>query len=136
METNVKAVWQGSFKKGNGQLNIENSGIDKVAFKSVFAKSDGNFTNPEELLASAHATCYTMALSYILSENGFTADDLETQVSLVIDNNVITNSNLELKAKITGIDEDSFQKFADKAKEMCVVGNALKVQISLEASLI
>ncbi len=129
METNVKAVWQGSFKKGNGQLNIENSEIDKVAFKPVFAKNDGNFTNPEELLASAHATCYTMTLGYILSENGFTADDLET-------NNVITNSNLELKAKITGIDEDSFLKFADKAKEMCVVGNALKVQISLEASLI
>lgn len=136
METNVKAVWQGSFKKGNGQLNIENSEIDKVAFKPVFAKNDGNFTNPEELLASAHATCYTLTLGYILSENGFTADDLETKVSLVIDNNVITNSNLELKAKITGIDEDSFLKFADKAKEMCVVGNALKVQISLEASLI
>lgn len=136
MKTNVKAIWQGNFKQGNGQLNIENSGIDHVIFKPMFAKSDGTFTNPEELLASAHATCYTMTLGYILSESGFSADHLETSVSLVVNNNIITNSDLRLTAKIAGIDDDQFQQFANKAKEMCAVGNTLKAEISLEASLI
>lgn len=136
METSIKAVWKGSFKQGNGQLNIENSELNNLTFKPFFAKSDGSFTNPEELLASAHATCYTMTLGYILGENGLSADNLEAAVSLVMNNNVITNSNLTLKAKIPGITEEQFQNFALKAKEICPIGNTLKAEISLEATLI
>lgn len=136
MGKSIKAVWQGNFKEGRGQLNIENSELNKVTIKPFFAKSDGSFTNPEELLASAHASCYTMTLSYILAESGLSAENIETSVSLVISNNVITNSNLILQAKIPGITEEQFQDFALKAKEMCTVGNALKYEISIEATLI
>lgn len=136
MGINIKAVWQGSFKQGNGKLDIVNSELNNVNFKPFFAKSDGSFTNPEELLASAHATCYAMTLSYILSENGISADSLETNVSLVIENNVVKSSNLMLEAKIANLDEDGFQQFATKAKEICTIGNALNVEINLKASLI
>jgi len=136
METNIKAVWQGSFKQGSGQLDIENSKLNNIAFKPSYAKNDGSFSNPEELLASAHASCYTMTLAYILGENGLAPDTIETSISLVISNNVISNSNLKLQAKIPGITEEQFQIFANKAKEMCPVGNALKIEISLVAILI
>jgi osmotically inducible protein OsmC len=136
MKSNIKAVWQGSFKEGEGKFNNENSKLDAVTFKPSYAKNDGSFTNPEELLASAHASCYTMTLSYILSENGFSADNLETKISLEMENNVITHSNLTLEAKIPAITEEKFQELAIKAKGMCPVGNALNVEVSLEASLI
>lgn len=137
METSIKAVWQGSFKGGKGQFNITDSAINSAAFKPSFAKNDDSFTNPEQLLASAHAACYTMTLSYILSENGFSSDNqIETTVSLALNNNVITKSILTLQAKIADITEEQFQNFALKAKEMCPVGNALNIEISLEATLV
>ena len=137
METRIKAVWQGSFKEGKGQFNVTDSAINNTAFKPSFAKDNESFTNPEQLLASAHAACYTMTLSYILSENGFSADNqIETTVSLVLNNNVITKSILTVQAKIADITEEQFQNFALKAKEMCPVGNALNVEISLEATLV
>lgn len=135
METSIKAIWQGSFKQGNGKLDIATSELNNVSFKPFFAKSDGSFTNPEELLASAHASCYGMALAYILSESGISADSLETSVSLVVENNVIKSSNLNLEAKIPDMDNDRFQQFAGKAKDMCTIGNALNVEINLKASL-
>ncbi|WP_413998583.1 OsmC family peroxiredoxin [Flavobacterium sp. W1B] len=136
MKSNIKAVWQGNFKEGKGQFNNENSKLDTITFKPSFAKNDGSFTNPEELLASAHASCYTMTLSYILSESGFSADNLETKIALEMENNVITRSNLILQAKIPAITAEKFQEIAIKAKGMCPVGNALSVEVSLEASLI
>lgn len=135
METSIKAIWQGSFKQGNGKLDIATSELNNVSFKPFFAKSDGSFTNPEELLASAHASCYGMALAYILSESGISADSLETSVSLVVENNVIKSSNLNLEAKIPDMDNDRFQQFASKAKDMCLIGNALSIEITLKASL-
>lgn len=71
MRSKITAIWQGSFKQGNGQFNIENSKLTNTAFKPSIAKNDGSFTNPEELLASAHASCFTMTLSYILGEKDF-----------------------------------------------------------------
>lgn len=136
MQSTIKAVWQGSFKQGNGQFATENSKLSNSAFRPSYVENDGTFTNPEELLAAAHASCFTMTLSYILGENGFSADQLETSVSLIISNNVITNSNLSLQAKIAGITEEEFRNLALKAKEMCPVGNVLKAESSLEATLI
>lgn len=135
METKIKATWNGGFKAGRGQLEVENSAINQLEFNPVFAKKNGGFTNPEELLASAHATCYALTLSYILSESGVKADELEVSVALVLKNNFITNSNLELRAKIPGIENDLFQQFAEKTKEMCAVGNVLKAEVSVNAIL-
>lgn len=77
MGIDIKAIWQGGFKQGNGKLSIENSGLDGVNFKPFFAKSDGTFTNPEELLASAHATCYAMTFGYIFQKMKLLPTDLK-----------------------------------------------------------
>lgn len=135
MDSKITAVWQGSFKEGTGRLDGHSS-LHDIKFKPIFAKNENTaFTNPEELLGSAHATCFNLTLSYILAQAGLSADSLETSVVLTLKNNVITNSDLTLTAKIPNIAEEQFQKLATNAKEMCAVGNALKAEISLQATL-
>lgn len=136
MKSKITAVWQGSFKEGKGQLDAEHSSLHNVTFAPVFAKNEATaISNPEELLGSAHATCFNLTLSYILSQAGISAEKLETSAELTLNNNVITNSDLTLTAKIPGITEGQLQEFALKAKEMCAVGNAIKAEIGLKASL-
>lgn len=134
MKTNISATWKGNFKEGEGQLNGDHSPLHSVGLKSIFGKNKA--TNPEELLGSAHASCYTLTLSYVLTEAGFYPEALETAASISLKNNVITNSDLNLIAKIPGIQEELFQELAVKAKDMCAVGNALKADISLTAKLV
>lgn len=137
MDSKITAIWQGSFKDGNGQLDCEHSSLHNVTFKPVSAKSEtAVVTNPEELLGSAHATCFNLTLSYILSQSGYSAEKLETSAIISINKNVITHSSLTLNAKIPGVSQEQFQDFALKAKEMCAVGNVLKAEISLNATLI
>lgn len=134
MKTSISAIWQGNFKEGTGQLNGDHSPLHSVGFKSVFGKDKA--TNPEELLGSAHATCYNLTLSYILTNAGFYADMLQTSAAISLQNNVITNSDLTLTAKIPGIGEEQFQELALQAKGMCAVGNALNAEVNLSASLV
>lgn len=137
MESKVTAVWQGSFKDGIGKLDGEHSTLHDVKFKPVFAKNKNTvITNPEELLGSAHATCFNLTLSYILAQAGRSAESLETSAAISLVNNVITKSDLTLTAKIPGITEEEFQDFTVKAKEMCAVGNVLKAEIALQATLV
>lgn len=136
MQANIKAFWQGSFKQGNGHLSIENSKLNSITFKPSYVKSDGGFTNPEELLGSALASCYTMTLGYILGENALSADTIQTSVSVVVSNNVITNCHMKVQAKIPGVTQEQFQDFSVQAKEMCPVGNTIKAEISVDAILI
>ncbi|TYP91326.1 osmotically inducible protein OsmC [Sphingobacterium allocomposti] len=136
MQSKITAVWQGSFKEGSGKLDAAHSSLHNVTFAPVFAKNETTaISNPEELLESAHATCYNLTLSYILSQAGIRAEKLETSAELTLKNKVITNSDLTLTAKIPDITEEQFQGFAQKAKEMCAVGNAIKAEISLKATL-
>ncbi|AJA67393.1 peroxiredoxin, OsmC subfamily [Myroides sp. A21] len=137
MKSTVTAIWQGNFKEGNGFLKGENSTLEGVEYKPVFAKASGQpITNPEELLGSAHATCFNMTLSYILSQAGISAESLQTEVVIGINNNVILSSTLNLVAKIPGIADKEFQDYVIKAKQMCAVGNALKVEIEVNAQLL
>src|SRR6201747_2292829 len=116
MKRTATAVWNGSGKEGNGNLSTQSTVLNKTqySFNSRFA--DGIGTNPEELMAAAHAGCFTMKLSLDLTEAGFTPDTLETTGTVTIDNGVITSSNLVLKASIPGISEDQFQEIAAGAK--------------------
>lgn len=136
MKRNATAVWNGNIKEGNGNITTQSTVLNQTqySFNSRFA--DGIGTNPEELLAAAHAGCFTMKLSLDLTQAGFTPDTLETQSVITLDNGKIIKSELTLKAKVPGISEEAFQKIAKGAEETCPVSNAFSFEISLNAQLV
>jgi osmotically inducible protein OsmC len=136
MKRTATAVWNGSGKEGNGYLTSQSTVLNKTqySFNSRFA--DGIGTNPEELMAAAHAGCFTMKLSFILGAAGFTPQSLETSCEITLGDGVITNSHLVVKAKVPGITPEKFQECAADAKANCMVSKAYNMEISLEASLV
>ena len=135
MIRNATAVWNGSGKEGNGHLSTQ-SGVLKetqYSFNSRFA--DGIGTNPEELVAAAHAGCFSMKLSFVLNEAGFTADRLETRCELTFENGAITKSHLIVHATVPGVSEEQFQQAVKNAEENCPISKLLNTQISSEAKL-
>jgi osmotically inducible protein OsmC len=134
MKRTAKAHWNGSLQDGLGQISTQSSVLNdtQYSFKTRFA--DGIGTNPEELIAAAHAGCFTMAVSATLTQAGFTAGDLFTTAVLDLDMQAlrITGINLELKASlIDGVDEAKFKEIAEGAKANCIVSKALAVPITL-----
>ena len=106
----------------------------QYSFNSRFA--DGIGTNPEELMAAAHAGCFTMKLTFVLGAAGFTPDELETSCAISLEDGVITSSALVVKAKVPGITNEKFQECAADAKANCPVSKAYSMAITLEASLV
>ncbi len=136
MKRKAQAVWNGDIKTGNGTLTTDSTVLNKTqySFNSRFA--DGVGTNPEELLAAAHAGCYTMKLSLDLTTAGFTPEELTTQSTITLDNGKITQSLLVLNAKVPGISEEAFLKIAKGAEETCPVSQAFSFEIILQTNLI
>jgi lipoyl-dependent peroxiredoxin len=135
------AHWEGDLKTGKGQLSTPQSGLmDKTryAFSSRFGDEKG--TNPEELIAAAHAGCFAMALSHALGQAGFTPEELDARADVSIEPKdggfAITTSRLTLEARVPGIDPAKFKEIAEQAKAGCPVSKALAgVEISLDAKL-
>lgn len=136
-------VWTGDLATGNGKLTADSSGAYKelpVTWASRIEKSDGK-TSPEELLASAHASCFAMALSHALGAAGKPPQKLEVTSTVTFDQVPggfkVKSSELELKGWVAGMDQAAFQKAAEGAKEGCPISGALKgnVEISLKATL-
>ena len=136
MKRNATAVWNGTIKEGKGHLTTDSTVLNQTQYSFSSRFEDGVGTNPEELMAAAHAGFFTMKLSLDLTEAGFNPTSLETKGTVSLDNGVITSSNLVLKASIPGITEEQFQEIAAGAKENCPVSKAYNVAISLEASLV
>ena len=136
MKRNATAVWNGTIKEGKGHLTTDSTLLNQNQYSFSSRFEDGAGTNPEELMAAAHAGCFTMKLSLDLTEAGFNPTSLETKGTVSLENGVITSSNLVLKAIIPGITEEQFQEIAAGAKENCPVSKAYNVAISLEASLV
>lgn len=138
MKRRAQAVWNGSLKEGGGKITTQSAVLNntKYDFKSRFG--DGKSTNPDELLAAAHAGCFAMALSLILGQAGFTADSLDVTAVLTLDADKLelTESHLTLKAKIPGISKDKFIECANAAKDNCPVSKALSIKIALDAELV
>jgi osmotically inducible protein OsmC len=140
MKRNASAVWHGNLKSGKGALSTD-SGVLKdtqYSFGSRFESGIG--TNPEELIAAAHAGCFTMALSAALEQAGFTADTLSTSAALTLENNpqtswTISAVHLTTTAKVPGISAEKFAEVAAGAKANCPVSRVLKASISLDAKL-
>jgi osmotically inducible protein OsmC len=139
MVRNATAVWNGSGKEGSGHLTTQSTTLNKTqySFNSRFAEGVG--TNPEELMAAAHAGCFTMKLSFELNAAGFTAEEIDTRCDITLDpsKGAITKSALTVKAKVPGIQADQFQQIAEKAKNECPVSKAYASidEITMEATL-
>ncbi len=133
------AVWHGGLKDGKGAISSKSGALKDYpyGFASRFEGKPG--TNPEELLGAAHAGCFTMALSLILSEAGLTADEMNTKAEVtldkVADGFAITKVHLTLRAKIPGADDAKFQELAATAKAGCPVSKLFKAEITLDAAL-
>ncbi|MFW2476928.1 MAG: OsmC family protein [Sediminibacterium sp.] len=136
MKRNATAVWNGSGKEGNGHLTTQSTTLNQTqySFNSRFAEGVG--TNPEELMAAAHAGCFTMKLSFVLGAAGFTPDTLETQCTITLEDGTITSSHLVLKAKVPGITAEQFEACAADAKANCPVSKAYNMDITLDAQLV
>jgi osmotically inducible protein OsmC len=129
------AVWHGSGKEGNGTITSQSKAINNAnyAWNTRFADAPG--TNPEELLAAAHASCFTMKLSFLLSDKGFIPEEINTTSTITIEGSKITESQLVVNAKVPGINKELFTELSEKAKKECPVSNALSINITMEAKV-
>ena len=130
------AVWNGSGKEGNGHLTTQSNVLSKTQYSFNTRFADGIGTNPEELVAAAHAGCFTMKLSFVLNAAGFTADSLETKCELEFLDGTITKSHLIVSAKVPGIDNEAFQASVKDAEANCPISKLLNTAISSEATLL
>src|SRR5438067_4162289 len=110
MKRTATAVWNGSGKEGKGHLTTQSTTLNKTQYSFSSRFENGVGTNPEELIAAAHAGCFTMKLTFDLGAAGFTADTLETTAEVTLDNGAITTSKLTLKAKVPGISKEKFDE--------------------------
>ncbi len=136
MKRTATAKWNGTGKEGTGNLNTQSGVLNNAqySFKTRFA--DGIGTNPEELMAAAHAGCFTMKLSFVLGAAGFTPEELETECAIDLTDGVIRSSHLTVKGKVPGITAEKFQECVADAKANCPVSKAYNMEISAEASLL
>jgi len=136
MKRNATAVWNGTIKEGKGYLTTQSTILKQAQYSYTSRFEEGIGTNPEELMAAAHAGCFTMKMSADLTGAGYSPEMLETSCTITLDIGVITKSDLILKAKVEGISDEEFQKIATGAKSNCPVSKAYNLEMSLQASLI
>ncbi len=141
MKRTASAVWEGSLKEGQGALTAPGGALKSTPYSFGARFASGAGTNPEELIAAAHAGCFAMALSAALGEAGFTPERLDATAELTFDNVppkgwTITASHLVLKGKVPGIDAARFAEIAAQAKANCPVSRVLNAAITLDASLV
>jgi osmotically inducible protein OsmC len=140
MKRTATAVWNGSGKDGSGHLTTQSTTLSntRYSYKSRFEEGVG--TNPEELIAAAHAGCFAMALAFGLQGAGITPDSLDVTAIVTLDVSgqapTITSSHLVLKAKIPGITNEKFLEFAKGAEQGCPISRVLKAEVSLDATLV
>lgn len=137
IQRQAKAIWKGSVGQGNGQFELTSSGLAALPFSlpSRIADPEGK-TSPEELLAAAHSSCYAMALSYALSQNGTPPESLTVQASCTLDQSEsgfkITNVELDVSGEVKGLDQVSFEHIAQEAERHCPVSNALRGNVIIQ----
>jgi osmotically inducible protein OsmC len=143
MKRKATAVWKGSGKEGSGTLSSQSGAFQNLPYSAQlrFENEDGMAgTNPEELIAAAHAGCFTMATSFQISNAGFTADELTTEARLTLEKEdigwTVKSIHLDLTGKVPGISQEKFQEPAGNAKKGCPISRLLNCEITLEANLL
>ena len=135
MKRTATAIWNGSGKEGNGTVSTQSTVLQQTQYSYKSRFEEGTGTNPEELVAAAHAGCFSMKLSFVLGAAGFEPESIETSAAINFENGVLTNSHLTVKAKVPGISEEKFKECAEDAKANCPISKALNMSISMDASL-
>ena len=132
----ANANWKGTGMEGKGLISTQSTTLDnaQLSFKTRFEEGVG--TNPEELLGAAHAGCFTMQLSFLLTEAGFVPTNLDTVAKVTFEDGTITTIVLELTGEVPGISEEDFQATAAKAKAICPISKAINAEITLVANLV
>jgi osmotically inducible protein OsmC len=140
MKRHGSAAWEGGLKDGKGAVSTESGALKEYPYGFASRFEDKPGTNPEELIAAAHAGCFTMALSLILSEANLTATRMDTQAEVtlekVADGFAITAAHLTLRAKVPGATAAQFEELARKAEVGCPVSKVLKAKITMDATLV
>jgi osmotically inducible protein OsmC len=139
MKRTGSAVWQGDLKSGKGTVSTQSGVLKDTPYSFSTRFENGAGTNPEELIAAAHAGCFAMALSAALGNAGFTPERLATQADVTLEqvhgNWTISTIDLQLDAKVPGIDKAKFDEIAQDAKQNCPVSRVLNAKINLQATL-
>jgi osmotically inducible protein OsmC len=137
MKRHATANWKGTGKEGKGHISTQSTALNKMpySFGSRFEEAEG--TNPEELIASAHAGCFTMKLSFNLTKAGFPPENIDTRCDITLDTDkgAISASELKVTAKVPGISKEEFDKQVADAKANCPISKLLNAEISCEAKL-
>jgi lipoyl-dependent peroxiredoxin len=136
MKRIANAVWKGSLKEGGGSFGVQSGAIEnqKYSFRTRFEDAPG--TNPEELIAAAHATCFSMAVTAQLGERGITPESVETNCTITFENLTLTKSALTTTVHAKGADKAKVQAAADAAKAGCPISKVLKLEINLELNVV
>lgn len=135
MKRHSTAVWQGSGKEGSGHLTTQSAVLNKTQYSFSSRFEEGIGTNPEELIAAAHAGCFTMKISFLLGAEGCTPENLETKCVINLVEGKIVNSHLVLNAKVEGISEEKFAEVLKNAQENCIISAVLNTEITAEYTL-
>tara|TARA_A100001388_G_C28762608_1_gene498676 strand:+ start:98 stop:517 length:420 start_codon:yes stop_codon:yes gene_type:complete len=139
MKRKVAAIWKGDGADGSGVLTAQSGAFTNMpySFKTRFENDNGELgTNPEELIAAAHAGCFNMKLSFVLNESNFHPDELNTEAILTFEDGKILSIDLRLEAKVPNISLDKLIELAEDAKKNCPISGALKCKINLHTTLI
>ena len=139
MQRKASAVWQGNLKNGKGTISTASGTLSNTQYSFSTRFEEGVGTNPEELIAAAHAGCFTMALSAQLANAGLTADRIDTTCTVTMEKNAagweVTASHLDVKAKVPGAAQEAFDAAANNAKAGCPISRLLNTMISMTAAL-
>ena len=135
MKRTATAFWQGTGKEGQGHLTTQSNVLNKTQYSFNTRFADGIGTNPEELIAAAHAGCFTMKLSFNLSGASFTPTSLETNCAITFEDGTIKESHLTLKAVVDGISTEQFAELVADAEKNCPISKLLNTTISVEYTL-
>ena len=139
MKRKITAIWKGDGPTGTGVLTAQSGAFNNMpySFKTRFENDNGKLgTNPEELIAAALAGCFKMKLSFVLNESDYVPDELNTDAILTFVDGKIISIDLDLKAKVPGLDKEKFDELAEDAKENCPISGALNCEINIIGSLL
>jgi osmotically inducible protein OsmC len=138
IERTANGVWWGDLRGGKGQIDSTSGVFQAIPFTFATRFENAKGTNPEELIAAAHAGCFSMAFANYLTQQGHTPEEIRTQATITLDNGAITKMHLVTQGRVPGLDAADFSRLADEAEKKCPVSNLLRsgLTITLDASLL
>lgn len=137
IERTATGQWQGDLRSGTGRMSAPSGVLQDAPFTFATRFENAKGTNPEELIAAAHAGCYSMAFANYLSQQGHVPEQIETRATITLDSGKLTRMHLETRGRVPGLDAETFKRLADEAEKRCPVSNLLRsgLEISLDAQL-